>query len=293
MTQKFKYQLRKGSKKEICPNCRKRTFTPYVLASDGKTVADASKYGYCDRINSCKYVLYPEGENMSDWIAPEPQPKPYIAPNPDFIPKEMVKKSFAQFDKNPFFLYLSKLFDIDTANMLQKKYNIGTASNYGTIFFQADKNMNFRTGKVMFYNKFGNRRKDKKSFYLHKKIKKDYSLHQVLFGEHLITDEKPIALVESEKSCIILSVFYPEYNWVASGGVHMLNIYRLSRLPRLDKVYPDQGAFDLWERNTKSMFMNRQMSVRVEQAFKKGILQKGDDLLDLELIERGLNNVHI
>lgn len=291
MTQKFKYELQKGSKHIICPKCRKKSFKPYVY-SGTNNIVDAEKWGRCERINACSFLSYPNLEdNMSDWI--EPQPKPYIAPNPDFIPKEMVKKSFAQFDKNPFFLYLSKLFDIDTANMLQKKYNIGTSSNYGTIFFQADKDMNFRTGKVMFYNKFGNRRKDKKSFYLHKKIKKDYSLHQVLFGEHLITDEKPIALVESEKSCIILSVFYPEYNWVASGGVHMLNIYRLSRLPRLDKVYPDQGAFDLWERNTKSMFMNRQMSVRVEQAFKKGILQKGDDLLDLELIERGLNNVHI
>ena len=26
----FRYKLRKGSKKEFCPNCRKKTFTPYI-----------------------------------------------------------------------------------------------------------------------------------------------------------------------------------------------------------------------------------------------------------------------
>ena len=291
MTQKFKYQLRKGSKKEICPNCRKRTFTPYVLASDGKTVADASKYGYCDRINSCKYVLYPEGENMTDWIAPEPQR--YTPPTPDFIPQELVEASFEKWETNVFFMWLVRMFGKEKAFELQKKYNIGTAKGNGTIFWQKDYQGKFRTGKVMYYNRDGRRNKNRNSWYVHNQVKRDYSLVQVFFGEHLTKEDKPIALVESEKSCVLLSSFYPEYNWVASGGVHMLNIYRLSRLPRLDKVYPDQGAFDLWERNTKSMFMNRQMSVRVEQAFKKGILQKGDDLLDLELIERGLNNVHI
>lgn len=284
MTQKFKYQLRKGSKKEICPNCRKRTFTPYVLASDGKTVADASKYGYCDRINSCKYVLYPEGENMSDWIAPEPQP--YTPPTPDFIPQEVVQASFGKWETNVFFMWLIKMFGEEKAVELQKKYNIGTAKRGGTIFWQKDSEGKFRTGKVMYYNRDGRRNKNRNSWYVHRAVKENFELVQVFFGEHLIKEkpDKPVALVESEKTAILMSVFEPEYTWLASGGANMLNSYRLLRLPRLDLVSPDEGEFEKWRQAT-NIFNNREMDTRVEHAVRDGIIEKGADILDLVLLQ--------
>lgn len=282
MTQKFKYQLRKSSKKEICPNCRKRTFTPYVLESDGKTVADVSKYGYCDRINSCKYVLYPEGESMSDWIAPEPQP--YTPPTPDFIPQELVESSFGKWETNVFFMWLIKMFGEEKAFELQKKYNIGTAKRGGTIFLQKDSEGKFRTGKVMYYNRDGRRNKNRNSWYVHNQVKQDYNLVQVFFGEHLTKEDKPIALCESEKTAILMSVIEPKYNWLASGGANMLNSYRLLRLPRLDFVSPDEGEFEKWRQAT-NIFNNREMDTRVEHAVRDGIIKKGADILDLMLLK--------
>lgn len=87
-----------------------------------------------------------------------------------------------------------------------------------------------------------------------------------------------------------MSVFEPQYTWLASGGANMLNLYRLTRLPRLDFISPDNGAFKLWENQT-SIFKNRKMDVRVEKAVRDGTLKIGADILDLILIEKGLENV--
>ena len=47
---KFKYHLRGGSAKEVCPNCGQRTFVPYV--DDAEQIV-GELYGRCDRENKC------------------------------------------------------------------------------------------------------------------------------------------------------------------------------------------------------------------------------------------------
>lgn len=286
---KYKYELQKGSKHTFCPACKKKTFKPYVNAETGQIV-DATIYGRCERINSCKYLKYPESDaSMDDWVAPVYVPE---YREPDFIPKEVVEASFSHFKENTFFMWLVKLFGQDVAFDLQSKYNIGTAKNNGTIFFQQDSEGKFRTGKVMYYQPNGKRKKDKNSWYVHRAVKENFELVQVFFGEHLVKKypDKPVALVESEKTAILMSVFEPEYTWIASGGANMLNSYRLLRLPRLDLVCPDQGEFDNWKDKTKSFF-NREMDGRVEKAFREGKVAKGADILDLVLIEKGMDKI--
>ena len=226
---------------------------------------------------------------MSDWVAPVYVPE---HKEPDFIPKEMIEASFSKFKENTFFMWLVKLFGQDVAMDLQSKYNIGTAKNNGTIFFQQDSEGKFRTGKVMYYQSNGKRNKNRNSWYVHRSVKEDFELVQVFFGEHLIKEnpDKPVALVESEKTAILMSIFEPEYTWLASGGANMLNSYRLLRLPRLDLVCPDQGEFDNWKDKTKSFF-NREMDGRVEKAFREGKVAKGADILDLILIEKGMDEI--
>ena len=113
---KYKYALQKGSKHIICPNCGKKTFKPYVDAETGQIV-DASIYGRCERVNSCKYLKYPENDaSMSDWVAPVYVPE---YKEPDFIPKEMIEASFNKFRENTFFMWLVKLFGQDVALDLQ------------------------------------------------------------------------------------------------------------------------------------------------------------------------------
>jgi hypothetical protein len=281
---KFRYSLQAGSKHIICPNCQKKTFKPYVNTETGQIV-DASIYGRCERINSCKYLKYPETDiSMSDWVAPIYVPQP---PKPlDYVPKDLVSATFNQYKTNVFYMWLVKLFGIDKADSLRTDYNIGTAKGGGTIFWQEDRRGNIRTGKVMYYHPNGKRIKERNSWFLHSRIKDDFNYRQCFFGLHLTTPDKPVALCESEKTAILMSVFMPEYTWVASGGSEMINLQRLNELPRLDMVFPDNKQFNKWEQKTR-IFTNRQMDLSVDRAVESGLINEGDDILDLWFAKQG------
>jgi hypothetical protein len=199
----------------------------------------------------------------------------------DFVSKDLMQATFNEFKSNVFFMYLVKMFGIEKAYQLQEAYNIGTAKGGGTIFWQEDRKGNVRTGKVMYYHPNGKRIKERNSWFVHKKIKDDFNYRQCFFGLHLTTPDKPVALCESEKTAIIMSVFEPEYTWIASGGSEMLNDERLFELPRLDKVFADNGQFEKWERKTRAF--EPEMDISVDEAVNNGILKEGDDILDLYL----------
>ena len=61
MSEQYKWSLRKGGKKERCPQCGKLRFVPFVLTAD-PTVKAGTEYGRCDREQSCGYFRYPGGE---------------------------------------------------------------------------------------------------------------------------------------------------------------------------------------------------------------------------------------
>ena len=133
----------------------------------------------------------------------------------------------------------------------------------------------------MYYNSNGRRNKDRMSWFVHKSIRDDFNYRQCFFGLHLVDGEKPVALCESEKTAVMMSVFMPEYTWIASGGSEMLSMERLSELKRLDMVFADHGQFEKWEHKTRHF--NREMDVTVDQAVQSGILPNGADILDLML----------
>jgi len=279
LSMNYRYTLQKGSKHIICPNCQKKTFKPYVDSVTGEVVG--SQYGRCERVNACSYHRYPKlKENdidSSHYIVPQ-----FIAPKPiEFIDKEIVEATFNQYKTNVFFMFLVRTFGMEVAYQLRDDYNIGTAKGGGTIYWQQDNRDRFRTGKVMYYNSNGRRNKDRMSWFVHKSIRDDFNYRQCFFGLHLVDGEKPVALCESEKTAVMMSVFMPEYTWIASGGSEMLSMERLSELKRLDMVYPDHGQFEKWEHKTRHF--NREMDVTVDQAVQAGILPDGADILDLML----------
>ncbi len=278
----YRYSLMKGSKKFICPACgdKRKTFVPYV--DENNNIVDIDKYGRCERILSCRYIRYPK-TNGDKWEWKNIQ-KPVIIPKPvEYVSKQIVEATFHNFKHNPFFMFLARTFGMETAYELQAKYNIGTATNKGTIFWQEDKDGNFRTGKVVYYNPNGKRNHDRKSWFVHSKIRPDFVYQQCFFGLHLADETKPVALCESEKTAVMMSVFQPEFTWLASGGSEMLNNIRLAELPRLDKVFADNGQTEKWEMKTLN-FEGRKMDASVDNAVADGIITPGSDVLDLVLV---------
>lgn len=71
------------------------------------------------------------------------------------------------------------------------------------------------------------------------------------FGEHLLNlpeyAGRPVAVVESPKTCIVASVFFPQYTWLAAGALSYLTPDRCRVLAGKNVVlFPDLGAYDKW-----------------------------------------------
>jgi hypothetical protein len=109
--------------------------------------------------------------------------------------------------------------------------------------------------KVMAYDENGNRRRNKEGNGI---VNWMHSIHRVenwtndfcLFGLHQISErsEKSVHIVESEKTAFIMTIVKPEFIWLASGGLTMLNKGKLEPLKDLKIIlHPDRGkAFEVW-----------------------------------------------
>jgi hypothetical protein len=82
------------------------------------------------------------------------------------------------------------------------------------------------------------------------KLKEDFNYKQIFFGEHLLTKhtDKPVAIVESEKTAIIASLCKTEAVWLGSNSKQWLNATRMQRLGNRQIIlYPDADGFNQWQ----------------------------------------------
>lgn len=244
---KFKLQKYKGrSTRHTCPSCEySQCFVRYV-DERGNHIAD--NVGRCNREDKCGYHLTPAEYFKNNGIYYKPtihvEPKPL--PPTDYVPEEMMVKSLKT--DNYFIHFLSQYFNPLELAYTIDKYRIGDTKDGKVIYWQIDDMGRVRTGKMMLYNPDTGRRvkNEKNSFdWAHRHVKNPFQLEQCLYGLHLIKSNKPIAIVESEKSAIIASLTIPNYVWMATGGKQN---FRLMEAVKGHDVtlFPDLGAYDQW-----------------------------------------------
>lgn len=281
-----------------CPECKnlQQTFTRYIDLETGRHVNPI--VGRCSREIKCGYHYTPKQyfqfmnipfENTINKVntitttLEEPKPISHIQP---YILKASIKKC----KQNYFIDYLISQFGIEETNKLIDKYLIGTAKYWegATVFWQKDIDGNIRSGKIMLYNPTSGKR-IKEPFnhinWVHKVLKLDnFNLKQCLFGEHLLQDKtKPIAIVESEKTAIISSVYVPDYIWLASGSLSNLNTEKCKVLKgRIVTLFPDIKGFDKW--NAKALELSHIATFNISDLLERKATQeereKGLDLAD-------------
>ena len=245
----YRWELRKGSKKEICPACGKRRFVPYVSAIDGKTLA-GPEYGRCDREQNCGYIRYPDTDAHADV---QPQPRQVLHP---------LRFAQAAIDVQPSALYdyaKDLLTEVD-ALMAWMTYKVGAVGDR-TIFWQIDEQGEIRAGKAIRYKTDGHR--DKNAMppvqWCHKMAAFDglhtgEELQQCFFGQHLLKEKgRNVAIVESEKTALCMSRIEPRYIWLACGGSQLLKNDERHRVLQGYKVtlFPDHGQFFNWQRTAQ------------------------------------------
>ena len=245
----YKYTLDKSSKKFVCPKCFKRTFVKYIETETGNYQSE--EFGRCDRETNCGYynTSKVEFKNRVDMAIPKPKTS--------FHDFNLVSQSRRNFKQNNFVKFLKTLFIEGEVNKAIEKYSLGTCKHWNgaTIFWQIDNNAKVRHGKVMLYNsETGKRIKDHNGNVFINSARnilklKSFNLNQCLFGLHLIneTNQKTIALVESEKTAIIMSIIKPQYTWLATGGKSGLKYEFLKHLKQYQIVaFPDKGEYSDW-----------------------------------------------
>lgn len=191
--------------------------------------------------------------------------------------------------------FLKTKFEESEVNDTLKKYKCHSTNlfwNNSTCFLQVDQNSNIRAGKVMLYSK-DNGKRVKQPYphinWLHNSIRKDqeFNLNQCLFGLHLLNDhdiEKPIAIVESEKTAVIMAMISKKSIWMACGSKTAINEKMLNPLKARNIIlYADKGSAGDWEE--KAMQLNSQgFNIHVSRLLEnKDDLELGDDIADLYL----------
>lgn len=303
----YKYHLLKyhgPSSRLTCPSCgRPHCFAPYV-DKDEQIVGE--EYGRCNHESSCGYVKYPPSER--DWresyseyrqhtqkyrpkVVAKPQPKPEPKDGYCTIPMDIVLKTVRTNPESDFVYFLRTMFDPDTVTRLIDEYYIGVTKSGDAIFYQMDSKGRCRGGKVVKYNReTGKRIQDPNvknpitwvhSLLMQRgMLSRNWELTQCLFGEHLLKKypDKPVILVEAEKTAIIGSALMPKFVWVAVGGKSQLGDKVEVMDGRTILAFPDVDGYDKWvEKINERPYLNIQVSDFVNKyAQTNGLGPKAD-----------------
>ena len=277
-----------------CPNCNKKVFTRYVDNESNEYISD--EVGKCSRLIKCGFHYTPKQyfqDNYTSFdIVKHNRVVKKIEPQSiSYIDNSIVNLSLKH--SNNFIQFLEvKLFDKQTTRQLINKYRLGSSTHWNgaTVFWQIDQHQKVRSGKVMLYNlKDGKRIKKPYNHinWVHKLLnnKTPFNLKQCLFGLHLINEDidKPIAIVESEKTAVISSVYIPEFIWLACGSLNNLNIEKTDALRDRNVVlFPDLKCYDLWKNKIPklSKLANYKVSDLLELKSTNHEKERGLDLAD-------------
>ena len=147
--------------------------------------------------------------------------------------------------------------------------------NDAIIFWQVDENKKVVNGKKIYYKRDAHRNKKYAPLVMFP------GNPQCLFGQHLLNSdtEKPVAIVESEKSAIIMAIESSEFLWMACGSMQNFNRAMLAPLksrkvvafPDLDNKRSRQGlsvSLAMWQE--KADELNREgFSIKVDMSLEK------------------------
>lgn len=300
-------KYRTPASRHTCPECgKRREFTRYV-DTRGEVELPAN-VGKCNREMNCGYhytprqyfkdagICFDRQGNIQTGRTDAPRrtvsrPQPTAAPMPtsSHIDPAIFRRSLAGYECNNFAKFLRSKFGQETADAALMRYNVGTSRHWqnagGTVFWQVDISSKVRTGKVMLYDADTGKRdksEHRKPTWVHALLKlPDFHLQQCFFGEHLLSSEpgKVVAVVESEKTAIIASVYFAHLNcfWLATGGKNFPPPERWEALRgRRIVLYPDTGQ----PKGTDTQTPFERWSAKADELRKAGFQVSVSDLLE-------------
>lgn len=266
-------KLDPSSKKFECPNCGKKRFVRYIDSNTGTYLPNMT-YGRCDRVDNCGYVNSPKKDALNAMnIQLEARPPIVSKPKEEFYyhPAAHMLATLGKLKHNHLFQALMKIPGMSKVELQKafEAYHVGTVGQGkrfegSPIFWKLDQYGRILTGKIICYDKSGHRLKNTDGnglissarSQIRPKPSPELANAQALYGESLLPHDlnKPVAIVESEKTALISSIYFPDFLWLASGSKSNLNLTDNAKIrmrpvkARTIVLFPDQDAIDLWAR---------------------------------------------
>lgn len=209
----YPFRLEKHPKtKGTCPNCNHTRVFRYYEDLEGKRLDD---FGICDRANTCGEHLKPKGIKTERKEALPPPPQP-VQIYPEGKELERLEKVQSKLNTNLHNFLIEKL----GITMLHfQKWGIGGDTNK-TVFLFRNRDGRIVNAKSILYSRDGHRNKSFLAFSLKQPTDELKRYMLCLYGEHLLDLDKRkiVVMVESEKTAVIASFFYPQYDWLACAA---------------------------------------------------------------------------
>jgi hypothetical protein len=200
------------------------------------------------------------------------------------------KRTLRDYETNNLVLFLIAMFNSNVASSAVANSFVGTSNHWNgaTVYWLIDYNGKVRGGKIMLYcPATGKRIKEPFSHvtWAHKALQLgDFKLKQCFFNEHqLKANSKQVAIVESEKSAIIASIYLPQFVWLASGGKEGLSAEKCKILRgRKVVLFPDCNAYEFWSEKARDLsgLANFTVSKLLEDKATEQERREGLDLAD-------------
>jgi len=235
MSNDYKYSLETGSRKHHCPACTKKTFVRYVFT--GTKDYAGEEFGRCDRENNCGYHRIPGSDTPAP---PHPLTKEKLPPPAVLFPDPLYLEKIRNTEAVNFGKFCRETLGIPAEHL--RNWGVGGHWKF-TAFILATKAQAVNV-KFVAYTPEGKRDKSEgtggapnfiphylgKAYLRSQKIETDnarledwqdyYKFNRCFYGEHLWDPVKDTCLVESEKTAVIAAFFFPDFNWLATGGNH-------------------------------------------------------------------------
>lgn len=151
-----------------------------------------------------------------------------------------------------------------------------------------DNTGNIRSGKIMAYDITTGKRVKKEDgspliSWAHTALNiPEFNLNQCLFGLHLLSESiKQVAIVESEKTAVIMSIEFPQFTWMATASLNGFKYDLLEPLKNKEIIaFPDKGGYEKW-RSTADNLNRVGFDIRVSKLLENKGYETGWDLVDV------------
>ncbi len=224
------YSLEKHPKKKgQCPSCREKGVFRYFQNAEGERLDE--KYGICDRAAKCGFDYRPSGE-----LFPAKETKA-AAPIETVRPAEAVVVALLEKTK----LHTSGLHrwaehELGEHALSAEHLERWCVASDGerTAFVHCDGQGRVVNAKWFTYGPDGKRDKAHEPFSMRQPPASERQRFGFcLYGEHLLRHDdpaRPICVVESEKTAVLASFYYPDLDWLACGSANGISDEKIGPL---------------------------------------------------------------